>query len=414
MNNQENLSVSSPKTSFNYGYIVVIACFIIVMLNIGLFVSVGVFFKPILNEFGWSRAIISAPISMNALVTGLFSIVSGYLTDRYGPRIVISGCVLIAGTGYLLMSQLSNIWQLYLYLGLLTGIGASSMVPMLSSVPRWFVQRRTVMVGIISAGGGAGGLVLPLISAWLIGAYSWQTAYLILGSFYLGITIIAAQFLRRSPKTAVNNPAPKGTSEHKLPETSNSFSKIFRSLKFWLSNLMFFCFGVSALTVQFHIVNHATDISISPASAAGLLSMINGVSIIGSIVFGGLGDKFGNKALFILAFILISFSMISLLFINQLWQLNIFAIVFGLAFGTGLANAPALISKLFGITILGLILGITSLCQTIGGSIGGFLAGYIYDAQNSYKLIFIICAVLCMVGITAISWLKPSRDINHS
>jgi MFS family permease len=141
MINQDSRAAATVKTPFNYGYIVVVACFVIVMLNVGLFISVGVFFKPILNEFGWTRAVTSGPLSICALLTGLFSIITGTLADKFGPRLVISICVFIAGAGYLLMSQLTSIWQLYLYLGFLTGIGSSSMVPMLSSVPRWFTRR---------------------------------------------------------------------------------------------------------------------------------------------------------------------------------------------------------------------------------------------------------------------------------
>ena len=292
---------AANKTTFNYGYIIVLACFTMMILNVGLFVSVGVFFKPILNDFGWSRAMTSGPISTGALVTGIFSILTGALTDRFGPRLVITVCVIIAGAGYLLMSQLNNIWQLYFYLGLLTGIGSSSMVPMMSSVSTWFTHRRTVMMGIISAGGGLGGLIVPLIAAWLIDAYQWRTAYLILGAFYLGVNLIAAQFLRRSPQPETPSQVPPVAAKNLEKPSGPVLKAILVSKLFWINNLVFFCFGVSALTVQFHIVNHATDINISPTAAAGLLSVINGASIVGSIVLGMLGDKFGNKMLFIRA-----------------------------------------------------------------------------------------------------------------
>ena len=102
--------------------------------------------------------------------------------------------------------------------------------------------------------------------------------------------------------------------------------------------------------------------------------------------------------------------MISLLFFDTLWQLNIFAVVFGLAFGAGMANSPALVSRIFGVAALGLILGISNLSQTIGGSLGGFLAGYIFDVQNSYQTIFVICATLCLLGMTATYFLKSHKD----
>ena len=107
--------------------------------------------------------------------------------------------VLCSGAGYLLMSRLTYLWEFYIYFGLLVGVGSSLMASLLSLIPRWFTNHRTMMAGIISAGGGVGGLVMPLVANWLITTFNWHRAYLFMGIALLIVTVIAVQFLKRSP-----------------------------------------------------------------------------------------------------------------------------------------------------------------------------------------------------------------------
>ncbi|MFC1937989.1 MFS transporter, partial [Chloroflexota bacterium] len=133
------------KPRIFYGYIIIAAAFCIIGLNMGTNRSFGVFLEPVLSEFGWSRAVISGAFTLCLVVSGLLAIVAGRLTDRFGPRLVVIVCALFMGSGYLLMSQVSNIWQLYLFYGVLGGIGMSGfMAPLSSLVARWFVKRRSL------------------------------------------------------------------------------------------------------------------------------------------------------------------------------------------------------------------------------------------------------------------------------
>jgi len=124
----------------------------------------------------------------------------GGLNDRLGPRIVLTIAGFLAGLGYLLMSQIGAAWQLYLFHGVVVGVGMSGiLVPMLSTVARWFVARRNVMSGIVMAGIGVGTLVASPVANWLISVYEWRVSYIIMGSIVLIVTVLAAQFLKRDP-----------------------------------------------------------------------------------------------------------------------------------------------------------------------------------------------------------------------
>ena len=168
-------SPTRAKPQRFYGYIVVVAAFFIMVLMFGIFDTFGVFFKPLLTDFGWTRAVTSGAFSLYWIIQGLLAIVVGRVNDRFGPRVVITFCGFIFGLGYLLMSQVSALWQLYLFYGVMIGTGMSgAFVPLTSTVARWFVKRRSMMTGIVVAGIGIGGLIAPPVANWLISIYDWR------------------------------------------------------------------------------------------------------------------------------------------------------------------------------------------------------------------------------------------------
>jgi MFS family permease len=417
MNNSKSTPSAGRRTPSNYGYIIVIASFIIVMMNVGMYLTIGVFFKPISLEMGWTRADTSLPITISTIVTAIGTIVAGNLVDKFGPRKVAIVFALFTGTGYLLMSQLSSLWQFYLYFGLLVGVGASLMAPLLSLIPRWFTTRRTVMAGVISAGGGVGGFFLPLVSNWLITNFSWQRAYLILGIVYIVVVLTAVQFLKRSPAYVTDGqPINTGVREtaNTRPAPAAPLKGVFQSRNFWLMVIMCFSFGFVANTINLHSAANATDIGISSTAAAGLLSIMNGFSIIGCIVLGALGDKFGNQKMLIATFLIEGAALFWLTMISDLWMLNVFMIIYGVAFGSGLAQTAPMVAKLFGTRSLGLLLGIITFAQTIGSGLGSYIPGFIYDINKNYFWAFIICGILCSLAVIAALWLKSKSTLKNS
>ena len=183
-----------------YGYWVAAACFAIQGLGIGTFISFGVFFKPLLAEFGWTRATLSGASSLTFLLAGSIGIFVGSLNDKIGPRVIMTVTGSIFGLGYLLMSQVSSIWQLYLFYGVVVGMGTSSIdVIPLTTTARWFVRRRGMMTGMVKVGTGAGQMTIPFIAGLLIVAYGWRTAYLIIGALVLFLLVSISQLLRRDP-----------------------------------------------------------------------------------------------------------------------------------------------------------------------------------------------------------------------
>ena len=190
------LSKGSKKPKFFYGYVVIAAgFFVMAVLNAGLH-SFGVFLKPISTEFGWTRAATSGAHSMSLFLMGLLYMVTGRLSDRFGPRVVLTVCGVLFGLGYLLMSQISALWQLYLFYGVLVAMGISGgFVPLVSMAVRWFVRRRALMTGIIASGIGAGTMIGPPLAGWLISNYGWRNSYFMIGITTLVLLVLVKWLL---------------------------------------------------------------------------------------------------------------------------------------------------------------------------------------------------------------------------
>jgi len=403
--------IEDRRPKFFYGYIVALAAFLILLVNDGAFYSFGVFFKPLLAEFGWTRAAVSGAFSLCLFLIGLLSIGMGKLNDRFGPRLLVTGCGLFLGLGYLLMSQINTIWQLYLFYGVLIAIGESAcLVPLLSTVARWFTKRRGLATGIASSGIGVGIMIMPTIANQLIFIHGWRTSYIIIGIIALVLSILGAQFLRRDPGQI--GLVPYGENEVKQESLNSeaggfSLQEAIRTRQLWLLCALSFSYYFCTATIMVHIVIHATGLGIPALSAANILAVIGGASIAGRVIMGGAGDRIGNKLALIICFILISIALIWLLAAKEVWMFYLFATILGLGYGGIVALKPPVAAELFGLSSHGVILGITFFSDCMGGVIGPVLAGRIFDITGSYQLAFLGCIAIVVTGLVSTLTLRP-------
>ena len=401
----------NKEPGFFYGYVIVLASFAILVIARGGLYSFGVFFEPVLVEFGWTRALTSGAYSLNMLLSGLLVMGAGKLNDRFGPRLALTAAGLLWGLGYLLMSQVSAIWQLYLFYGGIMGIGFSGyIVPLISTIARWFVRRRGLMTGIVMAGIGAGTMIMPLLAGWFISSYGWRLSFTALGIISLVFIIAAAQFLRRDPQSRGQLPYGETELEQESPNIADSgFSlrEAIRTRQLWMLWVIFLSVGFSMLTVMVHIVIHATGLGIPAASAVNILSIAGGVNIAGRIIMGSATDRIGNRPVLIIGLIILLASLVWLQFAKELWMLYLFAALFGFAWGGSLVPVSPIVAELFGLRSHGVLLGFVDAGITVGGTIGPVLVGYIFDITGSYQLGFLICAMVIVIGLILALFLKP-------
>jgi MFS family permease len=399
------------KSPFFYGYIILVSGFFIQVFVWGISNSFGVFFDPLIKEFGWSRATISGAASLGFLVHGSASIVLGNLNDRFGPRVIMSGCGVFLGLGFFLMATLDQAWQLYLFYGLITGIGLGGIdVIPLSTVSRWFKRNRGMMSGIIKVGTGVGMLTMPFFITWLIQQYGWRIAFMVL-AFMITISVLFfAQFLVRDPilkSQFIDNKIQETALPKNKSEEGLTFQEAIATRQLWTICFIYFIVLFCVYTILMHIVQHAIDLGIPSGLSAGILSTIGGVSIAGRFLMGGAADKIGEKSALLICLLCLLSSLVFLQAVQTLGMFYLFAAVYGFAHGGFFSLVSPLIAKFFGTKSHGLLFGIVIFCSTIGGAIGPFMAGYIFDLTRSYKMVFMILTVLCTLALMLATSLKP-------
>ena len=405
------MTLAGNEHRFFYGYVVAIAAFVIALIAWGTTYAFGVFFIPLIGEFGWTRAVTSVAYSLMVFFRGLFSIVHGRLTDRFGPRPVLTVCALFLGSGYLLMSQITAIWQLYLFYGVIIAVGVSgAYVPLLSTVARWFVKRRGMMSGIVLSGVGVGTMMMPPLAEWLISTHGWRISFIVIGVISLVFIVSAAQFLRYSPRQVEQQPP----ESNKVPEEGTdltaegfSFQQAVRTRQFWLFLGVLFCHIFCVQTMIVHTVPHVIDQGAAAIIAASVLTVIGGGSLAGRVLMGILGDRMGTRLSFAICFIGASVALLWLLVAEEVWMLYIFATVFGFASGGMYVLGSPMAAEFFGLRSHGVIFGVAIFGGAVGGAIGPTLAGHIFDISGSYQMAFLTCAILGVVGLIQLSFLRP-------
>ncbi len=374
---------------YSYRYVIAAACFAIQAIGVGAYLSYGVFFHPLNAEFGWSRATISGAYSMALFIAGLLGIVVGGLNDKTGSRKMMAVTGFFFGLGYLLMFRLNAVWQLYLFYGVVIGIGLSAIdVIPLSTTARWFVKNRGIMTGTVKVGTGAGQLIIPFVVSILITKYGWRTSSIIIGTAVFLLLVSIAQLLRRDPGQMGLLPDREEKTPGEKPDVPGGGLSLSETLRTW----QFRTICVVNLTVVFclmiimvHIVPHAQDLGASAVRAAGVLATIGGVSMAGRFATGIAIDRIGSKRAMIVCFILLIVGLFWLQMAGELWMLYLFAAVYGIAHGGFFTAISPMVAEFFGISAHGYLFGIVVFNGTVGGSIGPFLAGYIFDVTTQYR-----------------------------
>ena len=407
--------IGKTKTGIFYGWVIVAAGFLILMIAWGLLYSYGIFFEDLSKEFGWSRTMVSGAYSVFMVLHCALYPVVGMLNDKYGPRKSSLLCVILMSSGFALMSYINAPWQLYALYGVVIGSGISFVyIPITSTVTHWFEKRRGIALGIVTAGVGMGTMTLLPFSQFLISNFGWRSSYLIIAIFPLIIILPVSRLLRLNPSEKGLLPYGAGEIASKRTDTSLASTRNFtireavKERNFWI---LFTIGAFSFLAVQLimvHLKTNITDVGISPMTAATILGTVGGASLIGRIAVGGASDRIGRKQAYFIALLLMTIMMVWLLEARQPWQFFVFSAIFGFGYGGCVPLPAAMIGDWFGAESHGRILGVLSLSGMVAG-IGPIIAGYIYDVKGSYNLAFIIAAVMLFMATCLSLAIKAPR-----
>jgi len=404
---------TKARTGVFYGYIIVLTSLLILVVMHGINTTFGVFFSQLQNQFGWDRARISVGSSLAFFLTGAFSIASGKLTDRYGPKFTMTASCLLLGAGYFMMSRMNSLWQLYVFYGLIVAMGNSGGdIALLPTTARWFVRGRTFMSACVKVGTGIGIFVVPLIAAWLIVNYGWRTAYEVLGIAAFVLIFAFSRFLKKEPSEMGLEPygAHDAAATKKATAGVNlTLREVLRTWQFWTISISYFFVWFSTQSIMVHIAPHAVDTGFSVSQAAGIVSIIGGASIAGRLTIGWGGDRLGNRKAIIACFFVLLVALSWLQFASARWMLYAFAPVYGFAHGGFFSVLSPFVAELFGTKSHGSNLGMLFFVGMSGGAVGPIFTGHLYDITHDYHAAFLMLLLSGAAGLTLAAVLKPVR-----
>jgi MFS family permease len=394
-----------------YGYVIVVASAVILVVMHGINSSFGVFFSPLQAEFGWNRATISGATSIAFFLMGFFSTIAGRITDRYGPKFTIGLAAVILCIAYLLMSRVHSVWQLYVFYGLFVAMGNSGGdMALLPTVARWFVKRRSLMSSVVKVGTGTGMFLMPLVSAWLITSFDWRVAYQVLAVIALVVIFGFSRLLKRDPAQMRLHPygqAEVETANHGVASVNLTLREVIRTPQFWILSVAYFLIWYATQSAMIHIAPRAVDAGLSVKQAAGIVSTIGASSIAGRLAMGGAGDRFGTRRALVICLGVLTIAMTWLQFAGVPWMLFAFAPLYGFAHGGCFSIVSPLLAELFGIRSHASNLGVLFFLGMTGGALGPIITGRIYDVNGSYHAAFIIMLGAALVALGLALALRP-------
>ena len=409
-----------------YGWIVVAAAFCVALVAYGVQYSFGIFLKPLSQDLGLTRTVVSGAVSLFMFSRGALAIFTGWATDKYGPKKIVAIGGLFLGLGLLLTSQVSTAWQLYLFYGLMVGFGLSvAFAPLVATTSRWFVSKRGLAVGIVVAGIGMGTVVMSPLARYLVATYEWGLSYVIIGLLALLIIIPAALFLRHSPEE--KGLLPLGKAEVIAANEGNStialkgdnlnsgggFSlrEAMRTRAFWVLLTLIIFWSIGIQMIMIHIYPHATDLGIAEVVAANFLLTIGLFSIIGRLAMGAVSDRLGGRVTLTICLIMLALAMFWLLWAVDIWMFYLFAVVFGFAYAGCVPQLPIIAGELFQLRSIGAIIGVQMLGVAIGGAIGPVLGGYVFDVTGTYYIAFLVSGIATILALVLLAMIRrPKRQ----
>ena len=401
------------KRSFIGSRITTIA-FVTLMGAFGLNLTAGQFFAPFNSEYGWNITTLSLAVSINMITWGMFQPVMGKLIDQFGPKRIIASSVGLMGVSFLLTSTTTEIWQFFLYYGVLTAIGFAGCGSMANSVlvSRWYVKRRAPMLARSSMGMNIGQLLLLPLTGFLITTTGYRWAFIVLGLIILVIVLpLILFYVKDNPEDVGQMPDGDADSIFEAAKSA-SLREALQSRVFWLATLGFTSCAFSLYMVTIHLPNYAVDLGGSTGLGGQLLGIAAAASAVSMWLTGQWSQKLGKRNVLIPLYGIRALAFIWLAASTSLWQLYVFAIIYGMASMPIIPLVTGIIGDKFGKNAMGSILGFTWFVHQAFAAIGVFIGGYLRNTTGEYTTGFWLAAGYLIVGVIFTIFLNENDKVH--
>jgi MFS family permease len=400
-------SRAEVRPRWHYAFVVVAVTFAVILATAGVRAAPGALILPLQGEYAWSRGSISLAVALSILAYGLGAPIAGGLIDRFGPRrLAVAGCALIAA-GLLPMLWMTQEWQLFLFWGLIVGVGTGAVGGVLGATvaARWFRTQRGLVIGLFAAASSMGQLVfLPSLVA-LISSSGWRAAIAAMAVAVLVAAVPALVFLRDRPSDIGLQPygddGSTAAAEAELADAASgsTLREATRTRDFWLLAASFFVCGYTSNgLIGTHLIPHAVEHGFSEATAASAVGLMGMMNVIGTLASGWLTDRYDNRKLLAAYYTFRALSIAFLPVILAIPELFLFAIVYGLDWIATVPPTVNLTTRLYGRAHLGTIYGWIFFSHMVGAALAAFLGGVVHDAFGDYTSMFLSAGLLGFIA----------------
>ncbi len=369
----------------------------------------ALFYVALLEEFAWGRGATALGYSLSWLCFVVFAPAAGWLSDRWGARTVVTLGGVVLGVSLALTGQARSLAQYYLCFGVLSAAGiAGIVIPATTIVTRWFVRARGTAMGVLSAGTAGSAVAFYPVNAWLIVALGWRTAFVVFGCIVAAVTVALA-LLYRDPPTAEEQPhddADVGPPASTRPAGEAwTLRRALRSTPLWAAVTMT-ALGVTGYQIMAtHQVAHAVDRGFHHATVVWLFALGAGCMMAGNLLGGWLSDHLGRGWVFAMGSIvaIAGIGCFAVMRGPDDLPLLVLYTASGVGFGMRIAQLSSIPADVFSGPHLGAILGVVQAGGGLGGAIGPFLGGWLFDVTGSYWLAF-MAAAIAVAGSAVAAW----------
>lgn len=392
------------KKQFHVGATAFVSLFSLVGI---MFYGLPFFYDFWIADFGWTRATVTSGSAFGKVIIGpLFGFLAGWFIDRFGPRRLMLTGIVMGGFALIGLSLMTSLWQFYLfYLFNALGYLFGGPLPNQVLISRWFNKSRGKVMGIAYLGIGIGGMLVPQIAKALNMHFGWRSGLMSLGIIMIAIAFPMAWFVKDNPEGA--------TVSAKQEQSKGSFSTILKSWPFYLLLIGSMCsIGAVAGTSQNLKLFLSIDLKYTQQEAANVLSIVLGSSIIGRLLMGWLADKIQKKNVMILVYALVAISIPLLFAADNAGVVYVFAVIFGIALGGDYMIIPLMAAELFGVKVMGRVMGIIISADGLGEAFGPMIAAWLRDKSGSYVYGFSALIILAIIGTIAVAMLPAEKKYN--
>ena len=387
----------------SYRWVIVAAGAFMGCIAIGSIFSLPVFLQPMSHATGWSRTAISVAMTLDFITMGVASFGWGMLMDRFGPRVVVLAGSAILGLGLVLASRTRTVEEFQFCYGVLVGAGGGGIfAPMMATVTGWFDRHRSLAVSLVSAGMGVAPMTVAPIAARLVSTYDWRFAQLAIGLAVWALLLPVAFLIRRAPRAAV------AAGQRSSTESPMTVRQALTSPQFAVLAATFFLCCATHSGPLFHTVSYAVSCGLSVTAAVSIYSVEGLSGLAGRIVFGLLGDRFGAKRTFVGGLLLQAAAVGCYYFARQQAEFYSVAVVFGFAYAGVMPLYAVLVRENFPLSIIGTVVGATTMASSLGMALGPLAGGMIFDAYGAYGRMYIGATLIGLGAAVMMATFRPA------